>query len=221
MSRLLFEIDKKEILRYAGRRGASTGETVDRAAEKAGRLIMENIAPKNILRRYTVTQLPEGVLLQESGVILQGDDIKKHLDGCTHCRVLCATIGHGADRFIRTMQAVGRLDGLMADAAATAAIEAYCDRIEADLRRRERRQGRYLTWRYSPGYGDFPFEQQPRVLSMLEAEKYIGVHCNRACMMIPSKSVTAVMGIADKKPRRSAGKCANCPNRDSCNFSCR
>lgn len=215
------KIDKKEVLRYAGHRGDYVPDNVEAAAEKMCGLILQNISPKSRVIQCAVQPAENGVVLGGSRLVLQGRDIKKHLDGCAFCYVLCATIGYQADMFIRSMQVQSALDGLMADAAATAAIEAYCDLLENRLRSEQKRQGKFVTWRYSPGYGDFPFEQQPQVLNLLQAEKYTGIHCNRACMMIPSKSVTAVMGIANKKPRRSAGKCAFCPNKGNCNFSCR
>ena len=134
---------------------------------------------------------------------------------------MCATVGVGADAFIRSSMAVDTVSGILADGAATAAVESLCDRIEADLRQRLKAEGKYLTWRYSPGYGDFPFTQQPDILSVLQAGRFTGVTCNDSCIMTPSKSVTAIMGIADRKPRDRQAKCAACPNKENCNFSCR
>jgi len=214
-----FSIDKNEVLRYAGHKGIIP-DNLDNIAQQVIRQCMETLTPRHTVRRARVTQTYNGVVLDDT-LLLQGKDIKKHLDGCDECYILCATVGVGADSFIRTMQVTGSVYGLLADAAGSAAIEAYCDMIETNLRNDMKEEGKYLTWRYSPGYGDFPFTQQPEILDFLQAAKLTGVTCNESSIMLPAKSVTAVMGIAAHKPRDRQGKCATCPNRNNCNFSCR
>lgn len=215
-----FTIDKKEVLRYRGHRSETALPHIDRLAQEMTEKIYSSISPRHIMRRFSVTQTEDGVLL-DSGLLLQGQDIKKHLSGCDKCYIFCATVGVQADNFIRSQLALGSVYGLMADAAATAAIEAYCDTLENDLRNRLKEEKSYLTWRYSPGYGDFPFTQQPDILDLLQAEKYAGITCSESCLMIPAKSVTAVMGEAKIKPVEKTRSCDRCPNRENCNFSCR
>ena len=215
-----FDIDKKEILRYSGHRGGDIPVHIDRLAEQFREKIKQNISPRHISARYSLQQVDDGVLLG-NGVKLMGQDIKKHLADCDECYVICATVGIQADGFIRSSITAGSVYGLMADAAATAAVESYCDSIENSLRHQLMAEKCYLTWRYSPGYGDFPFTQQPQILAMLQADKLVGVTCNNSCIMTPSKSVTAVMGIAKTKPVDKTRSCDRCPNKDNCNFSCR
>lgn len=215
-----FDIDKNEILRYSGHRGNDIPSNLDRLAKQFGDKIKQNISPRHVVARYSLQHMDDGVMLG-NGVKLLGQDIKKHLTGCEECYIICATVGIQADNFIRASLATGSVYGLMADAAATAAVESYCDSVETTLRLQLVDEKRYLTWRYSPGYGDFPFTQQPEILAMLQADKLVGVTCNDSCIMTPSKSVTAVMGIARTKPTDKTRSCDRCPNRDNCNFSCR
>lgn len=220
MAKTDFTIDKAEVLRYRGHRGADVPPRTDRLAQEMTDSIYSHISPRHIAGRFSVTQTQNGILL-ENGLLLQGQDIRKHLAGCDECYIICATVGVQADGFIRSQLAMGSIYGLMADAAATAAIESYCDKVESDLRTELKKENRFLTWRYSPGYGDFPFTQQPDILSLLQADKLIGVSCTDSCLMIPAKSVTAVMGIAKTKPADKTRSCDRCPNRENCNFSCR
>ena len=215
-----YSIDKKEVLRYRGHKGDTVPPQLDSVTDEIVEKISSHITPRFVQGRFSVTQVENGVLL-ENGLLLQGQDIKKHLAGCDECFIICATAGVGADTFIRTMSVTGSVYGLVADAAATAAVEAVCDSVENQLRESLKAEKRYLTWRYSPGYGDFPFTQQPDILSLLKADRLIGVTCNESCMMIPSKSVTAVMGIAKTKPTDKTRSCDRCPNKENCNFSCR
>ena len=215
-----YKIDKNEALRYRGHKSHSVPPQVDAIADDVIARIPRYITPRCVQARFAVTAVDDGVML-ENGLLLKGADIKKHLAGCDECYIICATVGVGADAFIRQMSALGSVWALVADGAATAAVESVCDSVENQLRESLKAEKRYLTWRYSAGYGDFPFTQQADILSLLKADKMIGVTCNESCMMIPAKSVTAVMGIAKTKPAERKHSCDQCPNKENCNFSCR
>ncbi|MBQ8605055.1 MAG: hypothetical protein IJ410_09475 [Oscillospiraceae bacterium] len=221
MKTIDFTIDKSEMLRYTGHRGDIVPPHIDRIADKVLSGCVAAVTPRSVVRRYSIEPVTDGVAVGNTGLILAGKDIKNHLSGCSECYIICVTAGTGADSFIRTMMAVDTVHGLLADGAATAAVESCCDSVENTLREELKKEGKYLTWRYSPGYGDFPFTQQPDILALLQADKFAGVICTDSCMMIPSKSVTAIMGIADSKPAHRQRKCDTCPNKDNCNFSCR
>ena len=216
-----FTISVTETLRYAGHRDSTPPESIAAAAKKAADICRGYVTPRYIVSRFEVTQAENGVAVGDTGLVLLGQDIKKHLADCNECYIICATAGAGADGFIRSSMAESTLQGLMADAAATAAVESICDSVEKNLRNELKKEGKYLTWRYSPGYGDFPFTQQPDILSLLQADRFTGVTCNDSCIMTPSKSVTAVMGIANRKPQGRLSRCNTCPNKENCNFSCR
>lgn len=215
-----FDVDKNEVLRYSGQKDGKATPQIEKLAESYAEKIKENISPRHIAARFNLSQMEDGVMLS-NGILLKGNDIKKHLSDCDECYIICATVGIQADSFIRSSLAMGSVYGLMADAAATAAVESYCDNVENELRQQLKKEKLYLTWRYSPGYGDFPFTQQPEILSILKADRLVGVTCNDSCIMTPSKSVTAVMGIAKNKPAARDRACDTCPNKDNCNFSCR
>ena len=79
-------------------------------------------------------------------------------------------------------------------------IEKWMDFTESEIRK-ELREGEHLTSRYSPGYGDLPIESQHTILNLLDASRKIGVSLTGSLMMVPSKSVSAVIGV-----RRNAFK---------------
>ena len=124
-----YKIDKKEVLRYRGHKGAIVPPQLDSIADEIIQKISSYITPRIVQGRFSVAQTENGVLL-ENGLLLQGQDIKNHLAGCDECFIICATVGVGADTFIRTMSVTGSVYGLVADAAATASVEAVCDSVE-------------------------------------------------------------------------------------------
>ena len=99
-------------------------------------------------------------------------------------------------------------------AAAAAMIEEYCDQVCSALKEEYEARGEYLRPRFSPGYGDFPLECQPALLGALEAGKRIGIKLTDSLLMMPSKSVTAVMGISKKPHRCDVRGCEACGKTD-------
>jgi hypothetical protein len=93
----------------------------------------------------------------------------------------------------------------MLQAAAAALIEEVCDELNEQLRLDAAREGKSLRPRFSPGYGDFRLEHQPELFRILEIQKRIGVTLTGHLLMMPSKSVTAVIGISDTLPDAQCG----------------
>ena len=57
-----------------------------------------------------------------------------------------------------------------------------------------------MTPRFSPGYGDLPIELQRDFLTLLDASRKIGLTATESSMLVPSKSITALIGIrSDQK----------------------
>lgn len=54
-----------------------------------------------------------------------------------------------------------------------------------------------MTDRFSCGYGDLPVSTQKAFLQVVDAERKIGLHVSESCMLVPEKSVTAIIGIAE------------------------
>ena len=91
----------------------------------------------------------------EAGLLL-GEDVFRHLTGCSHAVLLAVTLGPGVDAQIRRAGVGDIAAGVASDALGSALAEQMADAAEAELRQWAAGQGRYLTGRYSPGYGDWP-----------------------------------------------------------------
>ena len=94
------------------------------------------------------------------------------------------------------------------------------DAAEAELRNAAAGQGRYLTGRYSPGYGDWDLSMQKEFLRTLNAEKKIGLCLNSSLLLTPLKSVTAAIGLENKDAPRIIKKkdCTACNLFASCAY---
>ena len=95
--------------------------------------------------------------------------------------------------------------GAVMQAAAAAYIEEYCDMIQAELDEKFKAEGKPLGERFSPGYGDFALDYQRMLFRILDCHRQIGLTLTDNYIMIPSKSVTAVIPIGG-----SCGKQLGC-----------
>ena len=100
------------------------------------------------------------------------------------------------------------------DACGSAYVEAGCDAAEREIR--SRFPGMYLTDRFSPGYGDLPLGLQPELLARTDARRRLGVSLTESLLMVPSKSVTAILGISDTPQSARIRGCAYCNLNQTC-----
>lgn len=209
---MTFNVD--EALRYLGA-GNADGETRAAVARIAGELV-SSVAPRHIFREFDVAERPEGFRLPEADMTLTGGLAKRMLAGCHRVILLCCTLGEAFDALLRAAQARDMARAVILDACGSAYVEAACDAAEDAVSARH--PGLYLTDRFSPGYGDLPLSLQPLILRALDASRRVGVTCTASHLMIPAKSVTAVIGLADTpRPSRIRG-CAFCSMRDHCPY---
>ncbi|MBQ7900373.1 MAG: vitamin B12 dependent methionine synthase, partial [Clostridia bacterium] len=79
-------------------------------------------------------------------------------------------------------------------------------------------KGMHTNYRYSPGYGDFPIQAQLDIIPALNCEKKIGLTVTDSALMIPHKSVTAIIGVFADKPELVPHGCENCNMYEKCNI---
>lgn len=202
----LEKLNRNEAVRYLGGSGVAPNYRMDRLMDECEREILAKSSPKYL---YIEKELP----CEE---LMQGEDIKNHLDGCEKAIVMCATLGAEIDRLIRINQISDMAKAVVLDSFASVAIEQVCGKFDELIA--EKYEGYFQTFRFSPGYGDYPIELQKSVLSMLDAPRKIGLATNENSLLTPTKSVTAVMGLSKTPIDRKKRGCAVCNMRDRCKF---
>lgn len=202
----LEKLNRNEAVRYLGGSGIPLNYRMDRLMDECEKEIIAKASPKYL---YVEKALPFGELMQ-------GEDIKNHLDGCDIAIVMCATLGAEIDKLIRINQIKDMAKAVVLDSFASVAIEQVCSKVDEIIA--EKYEGYFQTFRFSPGYGDYPVELQKTILSMLDAPRKIGLATNENSLLTPTKSVTAVMGLSKTPIDRKKRGCAVCNMRDRCKF---
>lgn len=116
--------------------------------------------------------------------------LAKNLQGCSEVFVLAITLGVEADRLLTRLSAVSPAEHYITDALASALAESLCD--YAEMRVKGENDCRP---RFSVGYGDLSLDIQKDVLNLVSGEKLLGITLTESNLMIPQKSITAIIGI--------------------------
>lgn len=128
---------------------------------------------------------------------LRSPILLRHIAGCTQAIVFVATAGLGIDRLLATYQRTSPARALVMQAAGAAAVEAWCEQLCAGWAAAMATEGFATRVRFSPGYGQWPLEEGQRgIFGWLEPSRHIGVSLTDGCLMIPTKSVSALVGLA-------------------------
>ena len=207
--------DIDEILRYLRVRGEAP-EKLRAQVEAAAEDLAETLRPQFVYRAFSLERGDGGINLQGGGVTLTGGLASKMLRSCDAAVLLCCTLGMEFERRLRALERRDMGKAVILDACGSAWVEAGCDAAEREIA--ERFSGRFLTDRFSPGYGDLPLSLQRSVLDALDAKRRLGIHLSESFLMTPSKSVTAVIGLSDTpQPARVRG-CGYCAMKENCDY---
>ncbi|KOA21524.1 vitamin B12 dependent methionine synthase, activation domain [Clostridium homopropionicum DSM 5847] len=211
------EVNRNEVLRYLGYKKGNIGESISQLIDECIEEIKKYSNYKYTYKLFEIKQLEEEIELLNSNLILKGSDISHHLKDSTMCAVLGVTLGSLVDTKIKLYEKTNLTKALILDACASTAIEWVCD--EASNKIKEEALNNYdlgITYRYSPGYGDFAIDIQPEIINALEAQKKIGLTVTETNILIPRKSVTAIIGFQDKNIISIHPGCRTCNNSKWC-----
>ncbi len=203
-------IDQKEVDVYLGYYSAKTDETTSALVCSC---TDEFLGCANFCACYSkvpVKIIGDRVDLEFMRVC--SHSLAKNLDGCDYAYILAATTGIEAHRLIKKNAINSPLKGIVTDCIGSAAIEAFCDKLNSSFENPD-----FLRPRFSPGYGDLPLECQKDIIEFLQTKKNIGMSLTENLMMIPVKSVTAIIGIGKEKNKCTGPGCMICKN-DNCPY---
>lgn len=204
-----FEVSRRTIAKYLGYRGqsldAATNALVDEALGE-----LESVTPRHALARLPLEL--DGDTARIGGMMIESKSLSAHLRGCREAVLLAATLGVQADRMIHAASMHQMSRAVVLQACAAARLEGYLNAACAALARELEKEERYLTPRFSPGYGDLSLDYQQGLLDVLEAGKRIGLTLSGGKMLIPAKSVTAILGVSPQRQSACIQTCARCPN---------
>jgi hypothetical protein len=194
--------DLREIARYLGYGSALPDSAVMERIHLCLSQLQEVSSPRYVSRK-----------MEKSALEFHSAELERHLAGCGEVFLFAATLGAQADTLLRRYAATDMSLAVVGQACAASLLENYCDECMEKLSD-SLPGGQYLRPRYSPGYGDFSLSFQRSMLDLLDAGRRIGLSLTGGNMLLPVKSVTAVIGITADRGACNVHKCATCPKID-------
>lgn len=174
----------------------SADESIDRAKSLA--------APKAIVMKKIFT--PSGKL------------VSSYIKGTSDIYVFLVTIGPAVEEEASRLMKTGEsLSGYLLDGVGSLAVESLAENLEDRLRKEYKIKGKSVSMRLSPGYCDWPVEEQTKLDAILDFSK-IGVRLTENCMMIPRKSISGLLGIGPAGLFSKAKSQCNICNMKGCDY---
>ena len=147
---------------------------------------------------------------------LKGNSITRHLAPCEKVVCIAVTVGEEIENEVTRKFSVDKyVESILLDAAATAAVEQAADALESAISPQLAKDGYKMRTRFSPGYGDWALDNQKNFFEITGA-KEIGMSLSSAMMLIPRKSITAIIGLEKNKSDVANASEKICSTCDSC-----
>ena len=216
------DVNKEDIARYLGYKGKVLDEEIEKAVDLAVVQLREIATPKVIYRLFALKKKEEQIEVEGTTLVLEGQSIRRLLKACDQCFLLAVTLGQAVDERIRCgqVQRENLSQSVILDVCASSMVEEICNQVNEKLEKEWLAKGSYLTDRFSPGYGDLPLEVQQPFCQVLDTPRQIGLQVMRSGLMVPSKSITAIIGIANERQEKVFRGCKNCVKKKDCTYGC-
>jgi len=156
--------------------------------------------PMGIFTRLAIKSYKEkAVVFKNSDFVLESRQVSRLLDGCLEAVLFMATIGGKLElELINLLDEKETTRAFILDAIGSETADAVADQMHWHyLKEIAHADGMEVTPRFSPGYGDWPITVQSEVHKACNGSA-IGISVRESSLMIPRKSISAVVGM--KKP---------------------
>ena len=136
-----------------------------------------------------------GKVVISQDIYFESKSLSSLLSGCTQILLMGVTAGKDIIDAIHASSKTKLQAAVVFDAVASEYTDTGLDWITDYFRYQIRRQNKEFTSRrFSAGYGDFALEHQKTIYQLLNMHK-LGVRLTDSYILVPEKSVTAVIGI--------------------------
>lgn len=160
-----------------------------------------------------INRYPEKGEIQIAGHTINTSlKICRLMEGAESIAVFVCTAGQGfSDYCQRYNQEGDYLKGYIVDTLGSVVVEKAMDYIQIQLEKMVQQKGLKITNRYSPGYCNWPVDDQKELFSLLPSN-VCDISLSASCLMNPIKSVSGIIGIGNNV-QKSSYSCDICNNK--------
>jgi len=157
-------------------------------------------SPKGVYEKLSITGINHNKVNLENKLVLKGYAIVKFLKKCCGVFLIAVTAGNEIVDYRDKLISEENINAsAILDAVGSEVVEEYAERLHHMLDTLIIKTGYTVTKnRFSPGYGDLNLDIQKKFCDLLDAEK-IGISVSKSYILIPEKSITAIIGIKERE----------------------
>lgn len=209
-------IDPDEVLRFQGyKKGIDVpGADVVALFDEALGLARALMAPRAVTRWVAVTRADDDTV-EADGVTFHIPAMSRHWGTVEVLGAAICTMGDAVERRVSELWDARELPlAVMLDSVASGAVESLAEYVNDVLCQDGVPHGLRVTNRMSPGYGSWDVAEQRDFFRLCPGDA-IGVRLTEACVMVPAKSITLLVGAGyQARVDHYQSQCARCWMRD-------
>ncbi|MFO7559032.1 MAG: hypothetical protein R6X10_09405 [Desulfobacterales bacterium] len=184
------------VLHLAGYRTPErAGKSIRKEMETSVEKVLACLKPESIYKTTDFEKCENGIV-KGSGLHIQSDNLSSlvsSLNNPESIACFAVTLGQDLDDRIREAQDHAMTQAFFMDAAGSAIAEIFASQAESQLQTLLARKNLTATRRFSPGYCDWDLRYGQDAIQQFIDLQRIGIRNYPSGMMIPEKTVTAVM----------------------------
>jgi hypothetical protein len=209
------EISEQSLLNRIAGNQKNISKRIKSAVKKAVFDIKESTEGKVLYKVFPLQKRGKGISL-DGQLTIKSRKLYNVFEECEKVIVFVSTIGNNVEEKIKSNKN-NKHYSFVLDQAASLAAEKTAQRFHG-LAQEKLSEDEGVTHRYSPGYCDWPVEEQKKLFKVIPHEK-IGVKLASNSMMSPVKSISGIIGVGERDYIKENGiAChfcsnANCPYR--------
>lgn len=214
------KLDVDAVLRGQGADPAVVRQRNPKLVEIASLALESTLAllePKVTARRFKVLSVRHNRLELDEGFSLKGEWITNQLAGAEYLVAIICTVGPVISNTVSQTIPEDVVLGLAIDGVGSAGVEALAQMICSQVEDQAVLEGRQTTVPFSPGMIEWPVEQgQPQIFELLASEN-LGVRLTSSMVMIPSKSLSMLVGVGRNISAKGV-TCDYCAMKGTCKY---
>ncbi|MBI4974614.1 MAG: hypothetical protein HZC19_02225 [Candidatus Omnitrophica bacterium] len=186
-------------------------ETIHAAVDRCLKEAKALARPQVLSAVKKITAFDGYSVMLEGPVTFSGKRLISYIKGATHLHLFLVTVGGEIEaQGSRWMSKGEGLYGYLLDSIGSLVVESLAEAMEEELRKTYLFKDETVSMRLSPGYCDWPIEEQSVMAKALDFSK-IGIALTEKCMMVPKKPISAMVGVGPKDIfSKRASQCVTC-----------
>jgi hypothetical protein len=190
-------VDSEKVMRLLG---AKQGRRVTPASLRRFDLLTEEVEdmlkPQLVYRILGVSRVDRGGGQLTDGTRFKSPKLARALARAEAVCCFMATVGPAVDAAIqRLMKRRRYANAYVVDAIGSISAEDTVDQFYQRMARRQKEKKAGVTLRFSPGYCDWPIQQQRPLFKLFADMDTPDVALSESCLMSPRKSVSGLFGL--------------------------